>query len=139
MSYDSSMRSGFQRVGRVAVVILLGVLAFFHFSFALANFGFVESLPRDLNVLFEGLSALIAAGSLAWASRRQLEHRSWGHIVVGGGLAFLAGMSLSVATGASGPEMFQVVIPIIVVGLTAALLERTQKSRGAPNAIPAAE
>ena len=114
--------------GRVVVGLLLLGLALFHFIFGIANFGFVERLPENLDVLIEGVSAWVAAACLSWATRNHLRRKPWASSVVLGGSVFTAGMLISIATGASTPEMIQVVAPVLLVGGVAWIIERPAMS-----------
>ena len=110
--------------GRVVVGLLLMALALFHFFFGIANFGFVERLPENLDVLIEGVSAWVAAACLFWAMRNHLRGKPWAALVALGGSVFTAGMLISISTGASTPEMIQVVVPVLLVGGVAWIMER---------------
>lgn len=116
-----------RRIGRVAVGLLLVALGLGHFFFGLANFGFVERIPENLDVLIEGAAAWIAAASLFWGTVNQLRRKRWAVIVLFGGAAFAAGMMVSVATEASTPNMLQVVLPALVVGGVALLVEKRSR------------
>lgn len=108
-------RSWQARAARGAVALVLITLGLWHVLFALVNFGYVEKLPEHLDVLVEGTAALVAGASLLWAAARHLQRRPWGAIAAGGACVFAAGMGVSVASGASTPEMFQVVVPALLV------------------------
>ena len=109
---------------RLAVAVLLVGLGLGHFFFGLANFGFVERLPENLDVLVEGVSACIAAGSLLWAAADQVRRKPWASKVVFGAVVFVLGMALSISTGASTPEMMQVVLPVLLVSGVKLILEK---------------
>lgn len=119
---------------RIVVLGLLLLLAIGHFFFALANLRYIERLPENLDVLIESIGASLAAGSLFWATAKHARRQRWATIVLLGSCAFAAGMTVSVATGASTPGMLQVVVPSLAVGAVALTLEgRSQVSpmRGA--------
>ena len=108
-------RSWFVRAAHAALVVALVILGLWHGLFALVNFGYVEQLPENLDVLVEGTAALLAGSSLLWAAARHLQRRRWGLIALGGACIFAAGMGVSVASGASTPEMFQVAVPALFI------------------------
>lgn len=114
---------------RIAVFGLLLLLAIGHFLFALANLRYVERLTENLDVLIESIGAFLAAGSLFWATAKHARRQRWATIALLGSCAFAAGMTVSVATGASTPGMLQVVVPSFAVGTVALALEaRSQVS-----------
>ena len=123
-------RSWLGRAGHVALVVVLILLGTWHALFALVNFGYVERLPENLDVLVEGIAALAAGVSLLWAAARHLQRRSWGAIALGGACVFAAGMGVSVASGASTPEMFQVVVPALFVAGIRLLVEARGRTAG---------
>lgn len=119
-----------RRLVRILVALVLTLLGLGHLLFGLANFRFVEELPGSLDVLLEGIAAATAAGTLFWAAVNHVRGRRWGVLVLLGGLAFAAGMVLSVTTGASTPGMLQVVVPILSVAVVALLGERWSRGSG---------
>ncbi len=129
------MGASLRKPGRLLAAILLAVLAVGHFLFAVVNFGYVERLPENLDVLIERLSASLAAASLVWGANSHVQKKPWGGIVLVGGFVFLAGMVTSVLSGASTPSMFQVVIPIFTLGIVRLLIERARPS-GATSRTP---
>lgn len=115
-------------VGLLLVAVGLG-----YFFFGVANFSFVERFPEDVDVLIEGVTAWIAAAALLWAALNHFSRKPWSAIVLLGGAAFTAGMMVSVATGASTPSMLQVVLPVLLVGASALLVEkRSEHSTAEP-------
>ena len=111
-------------VSRVGVRVLLVGLALFHFFFGIANFRFVERLPDNLDVLIEGVSAWVAAGCVSWATSNHIRRKPWASLVVLGAAVFTGGMLVSISTGASTPEMIQVVVPVLLVGAVAWIVEK---------------
>lgn len=117
-----------QRAARSLVCVLLVALGSAHFFFGVANFGFVEGLPDDLDVLIEGMTACAAAISLFWGATNQIRRKPWALKVLLGGVTFAAGMTLSVVTGASTPDMLQVVLPVLLTGTVAYVLEKRSRA-----------
>lgn len=120
------VRASSEKPVRLLVAVLLAVLGLGHFLFALVNFGYVERLPDNLDVLIEGLGASLAGSFLVWSATRHGRQQRWGLIVLFGGVMFLAGMITSVSRGASSPSMLQVVVPIFAVGLLRLSIEMTR-------------
>lgn len=110
--------------GRVIIAVLVILLGLGHLFFAVANFGFIDRLPENLDVMIEALTALIAAGALLWAAVNIIRRKPSAPIILIGGCAFLGGLLVSIAGGASTPEMLQVVIPVFAAGLIAVVLDR---------------
>ena len=123
-AYPEDMGTLAGTTGRVIFAALFILLGLGHLFFAVANFGFVERLPQNLDVLIEALTALIAAGSLPWAAVNLVRRKPSVHIILIGGCAFLGGLLVSIAGGASTPGMLQVVIPIFAAGLIAVVFDR---------------
>ena len=85
--------------------MVLLVLGLGHALFAMTNFGFVEQLPDDLNIAAEGVGAIVAGAALGWAGvDRARGGRPW-RVVMLAGAFFVATMIVSIATGASDPQM----------------------------------
>ena len=85
------MDTSARRAGRLIFAVVLIVLALGHVLFALANFGFVERLPDNLDVLIEGIAASIAAGSLFWGAINHIRGTAWAAFVVVGDVRLLQG------------------------------------------------
>lgn len=121
---------------RLAVALFLLILAIGHSLFALANIGFIERLPKDLDVLVEAIGSSIAAAAFLWAAWNHFRRRAWGKIVLAGAAVFACAMTVSIFSGASSPEMIQVVIPALVVAVVRTLVERRRRERNHGGAIP---
>ena len=111
-------------VARIVIALALVVLGLGHVFFALTNFGFVEQLPDDLNVLAEGVGAAVAGTALGWAGvNRARSGRPW-RVVILAGAFFVATMIVSVATAASGPQMILISLFAPVLGAIASVVDR---------------
>ena len=110
-------------VARIVVALVLLALGLGHVLFALTNFGFVEELPDDLNVAAEGVGAAVAGAALAWAGvDRARGGRPWRVVMIAGAF-FVATMVVSIATGASGPQMILVSLFAPALGATASVVD----------------
>ena len=103
------------------VLLVLGVG---HVLFALTNFGFVEQLPEDLNIVAEGIGAMVAGAALGWAGvDRAKGGRPW-RVVLLAGAFFVATMIVSIATGASDPQMILVALFAPALGVAASAVDK---------------
>ena len=105
-------------MSRILLAVGLAVLGVGHVLFGFANFGFVETLPDDLNVAAEGTGALVVGLALLWSAARALRGTAitWRMLLLAGGL-FVATMIVSIATGASDPPMLLVSLAAPLVAL----------------------
>jgi peptidoglycan/LPS O-acetylase OafA/YrhL len=118
------------RAAHAALVVVLVALGLWHLMFALVNFGYIEKLPDNLDVLVEGIAAFGAGASLLWAAARQFQKRRWGAIALAGACVFALGMGVSVASGASTPEMFQVIVPALLIAGIRLVVEARARTPG---------
>ena len=122
LSCDSAHTKGVT-IARIAVAVVLLVLGLGHVLFALTNFGFVEELPEDLNIAAEGVGAAVAGAALGWAGMdRARGGRPW-RVVMLAGTFFVATMIVSIATGASAPQMILVALFAPALGATASAVD----------------
>ena len=113
---------------RIIVAVVLLALGLGHVLFALTNFGFVEQLPDDLNIVAEGVGAAVAGVALGWAGvHRARGGRPW-RVVTLAGTFFVATMIVSIATGASGPQMILVALFAPALGATAFALDNRRST-----------
>ena len=116
-------------ISRIGVSIILLLLAILHIAFAATNFKFVDGRD-DLNVMAEGIGAAIAGIALLWAAvqfSRGIE--PWRPLLLAGGI-FVSTMIISIATGASDPQMLLVslIAPLVaVLGLAASRRGSTRR------------
>ena len=110
---------------RIAVALVLGLLSVWHILFGFTNLGYVEELPGDLDVAAEGLGAMIAGLTLAWAApQKPNTMRPW-RVLLLTGCVFLAAMLVSVATGASDPPMLLVALIVPLIGTVGLIATRS--------------
>jgi F0F1-type ATP synthase assembly protein I len=84
----------------------------------------VEQLPDDLNIAAEGVGAIVAGAALGWAGVDRLRGgRPWRVVMLAGGF-FVATMIVSIATGASDPQMILVALFAPALGAIASAVDK---------------